>query len=227
MEKEILDALKTRYKTLGFGEKAFGGVAALLAKTITDAKDIESAVAADEVANLLKAFQGEKDVLRTEKSALEKSFNAYKEQHPAEEKQEKDSKESDGEESEVLKLLKQMQSENTALKERMDKQDAAARRASFVESAKSSLKAEGKNYNNTVVDLILKQVPVGAEDTAETFLATCKSELDALGDGALNRGVVPSFGDYKPQEGYRKGMNSAVQAALRASHPDSFAKDSE
>ncbi len=71
MKKKILEALKTKYKNLGFGEKAFDGVATYIEPSIKEEADIETAIAGVEV--LLKAFQGEVDKLRTEKTAAEKA----------------------------------------------------------------------------------------------------------------------------------------------------------
>lgn len=71
MKKQILEALKTKYKNLGFGEKAFDGVAAYIEPSVKEDADIETAIAG--VEGLLKAFQGEVDKLRTEKTAAEKA----------------------------------------------------------------------------------------------------------------------------------------------------------
>lgn len=59
MEKEILDALKIKFKNLGFGEKAFEGVAKYLATTVTEQDKIETAITG--VEPLLKSFQGDVD----------------------------------------------------------------------------------------------------------------------------------------------------------------------
>src|SRR5574344_45185 len=71
MKKKILEALKNKYKNLGFSEKAFDGVAAYIEPSVKEDTDIETAIAGVEV--LLKAFQGEVDKLRTEKTAAEKA----------------------------------------------------------------------------------------------------------------------------------------------------------
>jgi hypothetical protein len=56
---KILHALKTRYKNLGFSEKAFDAVAALLESSVTDESEIDTATGGVEA--LLKAFQGDAD----------------------------------------------------------------------------------------------------------------------------------------------------------------------
>lgn len=70
MVAKIKDALKNKYKDLGFTEKTFEGVAAYLATTVTKDEDIETAIAGVEA--LLKSFQSDFDKLRTENAALKK-----------------------------------------------------------------------------------------------------------------------------------------------------------
>ena len=76
MKQKILNALKTKYKTFGFGDKAFDGVADYLSKTVTEEAQIETTIGG--VEGLLKAFQGEVDVVRNEKSGLQKELDALK-----------------------------------------------------------------------------------------------------------------------------------------------------
>ena len=59
MKEKIIAALKTKFSNLGFGEKAFTGVAEFLATTVTDETHIETAITG--VEPLLKAFQGDID----------------------------------------------------------------------------------------------------------------------------------------------------------------------
>lgn len=73
MKTKILSQLKTKYANLGFGEKAFDGVADYLSKTVTEESQIEAAIAG--VEPLLKAFQGDVDKVRTEKSELQKKYD--------------------------------------------------------------------------------------------------------------------------------------------------------
>lgn len=76
MKEKILVALKTKYKTFGFGDKAFDGVADYLSKTVTDESQIETAIGG--VEGLLKAFQGDIDTVRNEKSGLQKQLDELK-----------------------------------------------------------------------------------------------------------------------------------------------------
>lgn len=76
MKEKILVALKTKYKTFGFGEKAFDGVADYLSKTVTEESQIETAIGG--VEGLLKAFQGDIDTVRNEKSGLQRQLDELK-----------------------------------------------------------------------------------------------------------------------------------------------------
>lgn len=76
MKEKILVALKTKYKTFGFGDKAFDGVADYLSKTVTEESQIETAICG--VEGLLKAFQGDIDTVRNEKSGLQKQLDELK-----------------------------------------------------------------------------------------------------------------------------------------------------
>jgi len=78
MKKKILEALKNKYKNLGFGEKAFDGVAAYLEPSIKEEADIETVITG--VEGLLKAFQSDTDQIRTARTAAEKKLSDYEAQ---------------------------------------------------------------------------------------------------------------------------------------------------
>lgn len=59
LKGKILQALKTRYKNLGFSEKAFDAVSTLLETSVTEESEIDTAIGG--VESLLKAFQGDAD----------------------------------------------------------------------------------------------------------------------------------------------------------------------
>ncbi|MBN8821281.1 MULTISPECIES: hypothetical protein [unclassified Spirosoma] len=59
MKEKLLAALKAKYKSLGFSDKAIAGVLGYLEKTVTEEDKIDEAV--DGVEDLLKAFQAEVD----------------------------------------------------------------------------------------------------------------------------------------------------------------------
>lgn len=87
MKQKIKSALETKYKNLGFGDKAFDGVAEYLSKTVTEEAKIEESI--NGVESLLKAFQGDIDKVRNEKSSLQKELDELKKQPEKEKEKEK------------------------------------------------------------------------------------------------------------------------------------------
>ncbi|MCX6222477.1 MAG: hypothetical protein NTZ69_16010 [Bacteroidia bacterium] len=69
MKTKIKDALKTKYKALGFSDQAIEAVAGFLSATVTEEAGIDAAVAG--VEGLLKAVQSDTDKARAEKVKLE------------------------------------------------------------------------------------------------------------------------------------------------------------
>lgn len=92
MKQKVLESLKNKYSNLGFGEKAFDGVADFLSNNIEKEEDIAERV--NGVEGLLKAFQGDLDKARGEKTQLQKELNELKKQAPSEEKEPKPTEES-------------------------------------------------------------------------------------------------------------------------------------
>ncbi|WP_302585850.1 hypothetical protein [uncultured Alistipes sp.] len=76
MKEKILAALKTKYANLGFGLKALDGMAAVLAKTVTDESQLETAV--NGVEEILKVFQADADRARTEYNTLKRQYDELK-----------------------------------------------------------------------------------------------------------------------------------------------------
>ena len=73
MKEKIKSALKDKYKSMGFGDKAIDSVAEYLSGRIKEESEIETAISG--VESLLKAFQGETDRVRTEKAAAERRLS--------------------------------------------------------------------------------------------------------------------------------------------------------
>ncbi len=75
-ENKNLISTENQVCKLGVWRKAFDGVADYLSKTVTEESQIEAAIAG--VEPLLKAFQGDVDKVRTEKSELQKQYDELK-----------------------------------------------------------------------------------------------------------------------------------------------------
>lgn len=109
MKEKIENALKTKYANLGFGHKAFDGVADYLVKTVEKEEDIETAVAG--VEPLLKSFQSDIDRVRTEKSTLQSQLDELRKQQSANGGGQNENHEPDGAEPVWFKAYKQQQEE--------------------------------------------------------------------------------------------------------------------
>lgn len=83
MDKEkIIAALRNRFASLGFGAKAFDGVAAFLQKTVTEDSDLPAAL--ENVEPLLRALQSDVDRVRTEKAAVQAQLDELRKQQKEE-----------------------------------------------------------------------------------------------------------------------------------------------
>ena len=162
MKEKLLEALKTEYKNLGFGQKAFDGVADYLSKTIEKEEDISNAISG--VGGLLKAFQGEVDTVRQEKSELQRKLEALnKEPDVGPKEPTKEPKD---------ELLEQL----LAKVEGLEKARQAEQKQKEFESRKKEVvaKAKEKGINEEVMAMI--GIPEDLEDT-DTFVADIAQRL--------------------------------------------------
>lgn len=162
MKEKLLEALKTEYKNLGFGQKAFDGVADYLSKTIEKEEDISNAISG--VGGLLKAFQGEVDTVRQEKSELQRKLETLNKEPIVEPKE--PTKEPKDE------LLEQL----LAKVEGLEKARQAEQKQKEFESRKKEVvaKAKEKGINEEVMAMI--GIPEDLEDT-DTFVADIAQRL--------------------------------------------------
>ncbi|PPL04970.1 hypothetical protein [Parapedobacter indicus] len=118
MKEKILAALKTKHadtiKSLGLGEKALLGIAAMLAITVTEESQIETVVSSDGVAEALKGVQGEVDgrVTAAVKKATEKKPDGGDGDNTKPKKEDPNDK---GDEDDVKSLLKTLVKQNETL----------------------------------------------------------------------------------------------------------------
>jgi len=91
MKTKILEALKNKYKNLGFSDKVFEGVTNSIQTFVKEEAEIATYV--DGAESMLKAFQSSADQLRQEKALLEKEnseLKALKDKEPKEPKEPKE-----------------------------------------------------------------------------------------------------------------------------------------
>lgn len=215
MKEKISTALKNKYNNLGLSQKAFDGVAAFLIaqKTIEKEEDIETAIAADNIASLLKVFQGESDTIRTAKTAAEaakaaaeKALEDYKKAHP--------DKTPDPDDP-TAKALKELQDKQAAFEQRIKDEEEKQRRIGILNQLHDLMKEKGST-NDFIRNTVLKDIAVGAEDTADKLLESAQAAYNKAYTEAYGKGPVPPAGG--PQNGeYKPGAYNSEVERLRAS----------
>ena len=208
MREKIKNALKTEYAKLGLGDKAFDGVASFLAKTITKEEEIDGVIKQEDTANLLKAFQGESDSLRTRNAQLAKDLEDYKKSHP-------DTDPSKGGKTEPDKnaepeWAKKLREQNEALAARLDKQDKDRKDASTLASVRTSLEKAGCK-NKGILDLTLKGFTLGENETEDDAVKRLTADYNASMKDTFGEGVVPPAGggDSQPDKDAIRERNIA------------------
>jgi len=175
MKEKILSALKTKYSNLGFGDKAFDGVAEFLSKTITKEEDVETGIAGVEM--LLKAFQGDIDKVRTELSTKTKELEDLKKKSPEPPKPEPPKPTAD--EPDWFKAWKE---EQTKKLEALEKENQVFKAEKAKETRAAQIAAKVKELG--IPDWRMKGVAVPDEldETGITnFLTEIKQELVTQG----------------------------------------------
>ena len=193
MKEKIATALKTKYAKLGLSQKAFDGVAAILEKTITDENAIESTIAEDYVADLLKGLQSEFDSLRTAKANADKALKDYKESHP-------DTTPSNPpQDDELSKKIKALEDKQAEYERKISDNEHKAKRESVIAELDNLLDKKGCSQPY-IRKNVLKSMAVSDADTAESLLDSCKAQYDEEYKAAYSEGVIPPAGNNGPVE---------------------------
>lgn len=188
MKNKIKEALKTEYKNLGFGEKAFDGVTEYLATSIKEESEIEAGIKG--LAPLLKAMQSETDKVRTEKTALEKKIQEAEEAAKAAAgKQEKKEPETKGAGDETPEWAKALIESNKVLTTKL----AAIEGEKVVTSRKSQLQKAIENAPDalkTRYEKDLDRMNFKDDEDYTAWLEEVKTDTEAFMTDAAAKGVV-------------------------------------
>ena len=197
MKEKLLASLKTKYKNLGFGDKAFDGVADFLSKTVTKEEEIETAISG--VEPLLKSFQGDIDKVRNEKDALQKQYdelknNSKKKDDPADPPK----KDDDTDEPAWFKAYREKQeAETTALKQKIEGYEKKENQASYLSKVKSKLKEKSVPESFWVK----RGINIENDEQVETVISEIESDWTEFKQEQVNSGVMidvpPSSGGGK------------------------------
>ena len=168
MKEKILVALKTKYKTFGFGEKAFDGVADYLSKTVTDESQIETAIGG--VEGLLKAFQGDIDTVRNAKSGLQKELDELKKKIEDADKDKNKDKDKD-----VPSWAQALIDSNKTLSEKLSAYEAEKVQA----QRNSQISAVAKKYG--IPEFMLKDRNIPENTDLDTYFKDMKQDMSNSG----------------------------------------------
>lgn len=209
MKQKIIAALKTRYKNIGLGEKAFDGVAAFLEKTVTKEEDIEATVAGDDVAALVRAIQGDQDSLRARNTELQRSLDELK----AAGSGNTDPNPGKGSATDDA-ALKELKERFDKLEDNYSRVMARERNSGIAAELRRKLKDRGSDCE-PVLDLILKDLQIAETDTADTLVDRCVASYDETYKRFYGDGPAPRSGKAAP-EGYKRGDFSKEVERLRS-----------
>lgn len=171
MKEKILAALKAKYKSLGFSDKAIESVLAYLETTVTAEDQIDGAV--NGVEALLKAFQGEIDSRVT--SAVQKA-----------------TKKDDGNPSGGDPKKDEPKEDVPAWAKTLLEKVQALETGNSVNTRKQALEAKLKDVSPTVKDKILKdfnRMTFATDEDFNTYLTETETDVQALEQSAADKGL--------------------------------------
>jgi len=189
MKTKILAALKTKYSNLGLSDKAFDGVAALLAKTVEKEEEIDAIVAGAEVESLLKSIQGSVDAERTRAAKAAKDLDDYKKEHPEAQPGADDPE------------LRQLRDDLAAQKKAFEELQADYR-AQVKQGRHNALRDEVRGKadelkvsNVPIWDDVVAAVEVNDETTADALLSSVRNAYEAKLKAYIGDGAAPYRGE--------------------------------
>lgn len=210
MKQKIIAALKTRYRNIGLGDKAFDGVASFLEKTVTKEDDIDAAVAGDDVAALVRAIQGDQDSLRARNAELQRGLDELKEAGSGNTVP----KPGGGSEESGDAALKELRERLGRIEESYARALERERSGGIAAELRRKLKERGSDCE-PVLDLVLKDLRISEKDTADTLVEGCVASYDAAYRRFYGDGPAPRSGKAAPA-GYKRGDFSGEVERLRS-----------
>lgn len=189
MKEKILVALKTKYKTFGFSDKAFDGVADYLSKTVTEESQIETAIGG--VEGLLKAFQGDIDFVRNEKSGLQKQLNELKEKYDNPNPNSQPKPEEKPQKTDIAKMI----ADGIAAGIKPFADELASFKAERAQEARNAqILAKAKEYG--ISEKLVPMLNIPSDADLDAFMKDAKQTFVNAG----MKSVPPESGETKPKD---------------------------
>ncbi|HCY40444.1 MAG TPA: hypothetical protein DHV48_03685 [Prolixibacteraceae bacterium] len=215
MKEKLIASLKTKYKHLGFGDKAFDGVAEFLSKTVTEESQIETAIAG--VEPILKSIQGDIDRVRTEKTELQRKYEELEKKVPKTDPPKNDPPAADPNEPAWFKAYREKQdAEAAALKLKIEGFEKKETQSGYLSKLKATLKEKG------VPEVYYAKRNLAIESDEQLTAIATEIETDYTGfrQEMVNQGVmidIPKSTDGASKEGATLGKSLAEKRNANAS----------
>lgn len=216
MKEKILQALKTKFKSLGFGDKAFDGVATFLAITVTEETAIETAISG--VEPLLKSFQSDADARVT--SAVAKA-KAEKEQDKVDEPEKKKDTKKEGDE--VPEWAKGLIESNNLLKAELN----TMKSGKTFETRKQTLEAKLEKAPAKFKEKILKdfaRMSFEKEEDFDSYLTETETDLTEFTQEIADQGLGANRKPFVAST-TKEGVSTGVQAFVDSKDPKKAGTD--
>lgn len=184
----IANALKTKYQRFGLSNEAIDRIASAREKTVNGEEDVESAVAdAETMALIANELMKMRDKEISNKTDLQRAFDAYKEKNPAQ----KPSGEPDPEPAKPAEIPEPEWAK--ALRERFEREDKEKADMVVRESVTARLKKEGCT-NTGILKSTMKGFTLGKDETEDDAVARLKTEYNDSYKEVFGDGAVPGLG---------------------------------
>lgn len=209
MKELILIALLNKYKNLGFGQKAFQGVAEFLSQTVTEETAIETAISG--VEPLLKSFQSDADARVT--SAVAK---AKAEKEPGAEPKEPKEPKKEGDDiaaivaAAVKSAIEPIQQELSGFKGQRT-----------FETRKQTLEAKLEKAPAKFKEKILKdfaRMSFEKDDEFDAYLTETETDLTAFNQELADQGLGANRRPFAATT-TKEGVSTGVQAFVDSKDP--------
>ena len=184
----IANALKTRYQRFGLSNEAIDRIASAREKTVTGEEEVESAVAdAETMVLIANELMKMRDKEISNKTDLQRAFDAYKEKNPAQ----KPGGEPDPEPAKPAEVPEPEWAK--ALRERFEREDKEKADMVVRESVAARLKKEGCT-NAGILKSTMKGFALGKDETEDDAVARLKTEYNDSYKEVFGDGAVPGLG---------------------------------
>lgn len=216
MKEQILKALETKYKNLGFSKKVFDKVATHLAESVKEETEIETAITG--VEPLLKAFQPEFDKIRTERDTYKEVAEKKQADNGGEPDKTKEPENKTGEQPDISKIISEALKPFAEKLSALEGQKVQEGLTSKLLSALDGKKIPKTYYNNVIAGRQFKD-----EAEVETFVETIESgfaelrkEMGQEGLGEIGKPLIGGgggIGDDKVSPEMQKLIQDRKEAA--------------